>query len=206
MLMKYNLVFSKGYEVRYISHLDLMRTFERALRRSDLPLQYSAGFNPRIKMSFALPLPVSIEGELELASLELSAHISPETIKSKLNQALPTGISIIKCFLDIESSSLSTQITAAAYVAYYRDEVDGSYLNSMLSQNTLIYQKKSKKKTREIDLKEYLYHCSFSPESINFEVKAGNEINIRPNEVLSLLQPNIVPTRIIRKKLYTDHA
>ena len=69
--MKYLVTFEKGESVRWLGHLDLLRTFERAIRRAELPIAFSAGFNPRERLAFASALGVGVTGEAELATIEL---------------------------------------------------------------------------------------------------------------------------------------
>ena len=88
--------FQKGWDLRFISHLDLIRTIERAVRRSGLPAAYSQGFHPRMKLSFGPPLAVGIAGAGEWGDLELTKKTDPQEFKDKLNQVLPPGFKILK--------------------------------------------------------------------------------------------------------------
>ncbi len=92
---RYRLTFSKGEEVKYISHLDLMRSLERALRRADLPLDYSLGFNPRPKISIAAPLAVGVTGTAELMDVILYRPVDPQSLLERLNASLPGGVRIL---------------------------------------------------------------------------------------------------------------
>ena len=76
--MRLMVAFEKGPEIRFIGHLDLMRTMQRALRRSGLPLSFSKGFNPHIRLSFAVPLSVGVVGENELMDVPLEECIPCE--------------------------------------------------------------------------------------------------------------------------------
>ncbi len=80
--------------MRYISHLDLMRLFMRAMRRADLPLKMSEGFSPHPKLSFKRALKLGVESEHEEASILLKFPIEPEDFKSRLQKQLPEGISL----------------------------------------------------------------------------------------------------------------
>src|ERR1051325_1800398 len=90
--MKYLITFEKGEPVRWLGHLDILRTFERAIRRADLPVAFSAGFNPRERIAFANALSVGVTGGAELATLELTGPMPPDEIVSRLNAKLPPGI------------------------------------------------------------------------------------------------------------------
>jgi radical SAM-linked protein len=87
-------VFDKPYALRHIGHLDLMRTMQRALRRSGLPVKYSRGFNPHIKLSFASPLSVGIAGECEIMDVSMEAEVSGEAFAAALDRAMPPGMRV----------------------------------------------------------------------------------------------------------------
>jgi len=82
-------VFEKGFALRHIGHLDLMRTIQRALRRTSLPIRYSNGFNPHIQLSFAAPLSVGVVGMREVMDVPMAAACSEEVFTQELNRVLP---------------------------------------------------------------------------------------------------------------------
>src|SRR5579862_7775423 len=94
---KYLLMFEKGQSVRWLGHLDILRTFERAIRRAGLPVAFSAGFNPRERLAFASALSTGVTGAAEPATLELTAPTPTEEIVCCLNAVLPPGIRITAC-------------------------------------------------------------------------------------------------------------
>jgi radical SAM-linked protein len=93
-MYRINFVFAKKGAMKYISHLDLMRLFTRAMRRADLPMKITEGFSPHPKFSIKRALKLGLESENEEASIVLKERISPETFKDKLQQQLPEGIEI----------------------------------------------------------------------------------------------------------------
>ncbi len=98
MMDKINFVFSKTGSMKYISHLDLMRLFARALRRAEIPVKMTEGFNPHPKLSLKKALKLGIESEGEEATVALARRISPEDFKRKLEAVLPEGIRIKKAY------------------------------------------------------------------------------------------------------------
>jgi len=86
--------FSKKGLMRYISHLDLMRLFTRAMRRARLPLKMSEGFSPHPKLSFKRALKLGVESECEEASILLKFPVTPEDFKDRLQKQLPEGIQV----------------------------------------------------------------------------------------------------------------
>jgi len=93
-MYKVNFIFSKKGLMRYISHLDLMRLFMRAMRRADLPLKMTEGFSPHPKLSFKRALKLGVESEQEQGSIVLKFPVTPEDFKTKLQKQLPEGISL----------------------------------------------------------------------------------------------------------------
>ena len=91
-MMNIRMKFLKDEEVKYISHLDLMRTFQRAMRRAKIPMVYSAGFNPHPEMSFAQALSLGIASVGEYLDIKTKDNINIRELKDKLNNVLPTGL------------------------------------------------------------------------------------------------------------------
>jgi len=93
-MYKVSFIFSKTGLMRYISHLDLMRLFMRAMRRAQLPLKMTEGFSPHPKLSFKRALKLGIESQNEEASIVLKFPVTPEDFKDRLQKQLPEGIEI----------------------------------------------------------------------------------------------------------------
>jgi len=95
-MVKIDIVFSKKGDMRFISHLDLMRLFQRAAMRSGLPITITKGFNPHPKMSFKRALKLGLESEFEEATFYLEDDIAAEDFTARLQGKLPDGINIKK--------------------------------------------------------------------------------------------------------------
>ncbi len=93
-MYKVSFIFSKQGLMRYISHLDLMRLFMRAMRRADLPLKMSEGFSPHPKLSLKRALKLGIESQHEEAAIVLKFPVEPADFKNRLQKQLPEGIEI----------------------------------------------------------------------------------------------------------------
>ncbi|MFH1387455.1 MAG: TIGR03936 family radical SAM-associated protein [bacterium] len=87
--------YRKGEQVKYISHRDLMRAVQRAIRRAELPIAYSQGFNPHMKISWGNALKVGATSEGEFATLQLDGWMNPEKLIPLLNAKLPAGLEVI---------------------------------------------------------------------------------------------------------------
>ncbi|MGM9605998.1 MAG: TIGR03936 family radical SAM-associated protein [Oscillospiraceae bacterium] len=92
------LLFSKTGRAKYISHLDLMRTFQRAFQRADLTIKHTEGFNPHPFISILLPLPLGFSSQCEILEFQLLDDISPDEVPARLNAALPEGIVVETCY------------------------------------------------------------------------------------------------------------
>lgn len=92
--MKYLVTFEKGESVRWLGHLDILRTFERAIRRAELPIAFTAGFNPRERLAFASALSVGVTASAEPATIELAEPLPPAELIERLNSKLPPGIQL----------------------------------------------------------------------------------------------------------------
>ena len=93
---KVKIVFSKTGDMKFISHLDVMRLFQRALRRAGLPVTITQGFTPRLKISIVKALKLGVESSKEEAIFYMDRHIKSEDFINKLNEQLPEGIRITK--------------------------------------------------------------------------------------------------------------
>ena len=94
MEYKINFTFTKKDFVKYISHLDLMRLFSRALRRAEIPVKITQGFSPHLKFSIKRALKLGVESDNEEAAVALNALIKPEEFRAKLQKEIPEGIFI----------------------------------------------------------------------------------------------------------------
>ena len=122
--MKVRIKFSKEGPVKFIGHLDIMRYFQKAIRRADIDIAYSMGFNPHQIMSFASPLSVGHESSGEYFDIELNSMTDTEDIKNRLNEVMTDGIKIIKvAALDEGEGNAMASVAAADYLVRFSDKV-----------------------------------------------------------------------------------
>ncbi|MBO5955258.1 MAG: DUF2344 domain-containing protein [Clostridia bacterium] len=95
-MSKWRLKFSKMGMGKYISHLDLLRTFTRAIHRANLPVRYSQGFNPHQLITFSLPLALGVTSETEFVDIDFEESATPKMIGEALNKTLPPDIKILR--------------------------------------------------------------------------------------------------------------
>ncbi|MBR4030531.1 MAG: TIGR03936 family radical SAM-associated protein [Clostridia bacterium] len=176
-MYKVRLTFEKSGYAKYVSHLDLMRMFQRAFMRSELPISFSQGFNPHQKISIAFPLPLGVTGEKEYMDIELDEQIEFGKLISRLNDALPTDIKV-------SNASFPTQKTSLLSRAVYTVEIDlkndisnlHEKIENVLNQNEIVVEKKTKKGISETDIK---------PSIISFSVLNSDNRKIVLKLVLS---------------------
>ncbi|MGI6735884.1 MAG: TIGR03936 family radical SAM-associated protein [Anaerovoracaceae bacterium] len=112
----YELQFAKEGEIKYTSHLDLMRLFRRAFKRAGVDLVYSHGFNPHPRMSAALPLPLGCTSICEWIDFKTHAEYEPDTIRERLQAVMPEGIRLITCRKKDGKKTLASRCRAASYI------------------------------------------------------------------------------------------
>jgi radical SAM-linked protein len=115
-VQRLRLRFFRGEELKYISHLDLMRFWERALRRAHIPISYSEGFAPHPRISLAAPLPIGTTSEAELMDIFLRRLAPPQFLMQCLDPQLPYGVKLLEAFqIPFSSPSLQSQVRFAEY-------------------------------------------------------------------------------------------
>ena len=155
-------VFAKGEAVKYVSHLALMRAWERIVRRADLPIAYSQGFNPRPRLTFASALPVGSMGCAEVMDMELSRYVEVDEIRSRLAQQLPHGFAIETV---IEVPSQAPKLQADVRYGVYRVTLDAvedeagfqDKLRHLMEEPSLLVWREHKGRMREHDLRPLIH-------------------------------------------------
>ena len=115
-MQRLRVVFSRGEETKYITHLDVMRLWERALRRAGMPLAYSEGFNPHARLALAAPLAVGVTSEAELLDVFLTGRVSPYAFLTRIGEHLPPGIAVSSAVdTPLPAPSLQSQLRFIEY-------------------------------------------------------------------------------------------
>ncbi len=147
-------LFEKTGNARYISHLDLMRVFQRAFKRAGLPLTHTQGFNPRPSVSIALPLSLGVESQCELLDFELESPYACAEIREKLNAALIDGVYIREVYEQgqkIKNLALLQSRLVLEYDGQISDAAE-DVIQSLFSRPELIVEKKGKNGTTQQDI------------------------------------------------------
>jgi len=183
--------FEKSGSAIYISHLDLMRCFERCIRRAGIPLWYTEGYNPRPFLTFALPLSLGITGLNESVDLKLVEDMPLDEVMRRINECLPAGIRIksisepVKKNTAIASSIYSIRLCCPGTDSH---SLSGR-LEEFLSRESIVITKLNKKKKPvESDLKPHIkaYALSLCDEAVNLNItlSSGCTENCNPTLVL----------------------
>ncbi len=149
------LLFEKKGEAVWISHLDLMRLFQRAFKRAGLPLTHTQGYNPRPSVSIALPLSVGVASKCELLDFTLEgAPVSPEEIKERLNAVLVAGIRVQDVYEGGEKLKNLTLLDCQVIMEYDRGIPEGALhsIRELFSRKSLTVEKKGKNGLAEQDI------------------------------------------------------
>ncbi len=154
--------YMRGEELKFISHLDLARTFERALNRGEIPAAYSEGFHPHPKISIAAPLAVGVTSEDEYADFDLSRDMSAEEFRERMNRSLPSGLSILDAKkVDVGGESLMSGIARADYVVSFvlasGEERLRDFVEKALLADKLMIEKDTNKGAKLVDIRPLIY-------------------------------------------------
>lgn len=144
--------FEKTGKLQYISHLDLLRTMQSALRRAKVDMVYSEGFNPHMKINFALPLSIRIESVCEFMDIKTEGRTACADVKDALAGNLPEDMKVLEVY---EAEGKFTDVKYAGYTIcldYGADSEKGAEIGKTLFSAPLTVTKKTKKGEREVDI------------------------------------------------------
>lgn len=205
---RYRVTFARDRTVRFVGHLDLAKTWERILRRSDLPVAYSQGFHPQPKITFASALPVGCTSQAEVMDVVLSEPLDPSDGMRRLAPALPAGIAITSITeAPLQAPALQATLRWAEYIATVevketRDEIL-SQVQAFLAAPSLMRERRGKTyDLRPLVLSLTVEAVHESSAQIAMQLLAHASAGTgRPDEVLAALGWGDAPARIHRRRL-----
>lgn len=174
--------YEKTENAKYVSHLDFVRMFGRAMRRAHFPIAYSEGFNPHPLLTFALPLSVGYTSSCEILEIVLTEPIPCEEIKERLNTVLPGGVKITEVF---EGKSNMKKLDLARYSVY--PEKTPSGIKEFLMLDEIIIEKKTKSGIKECDIRPDIKDIKITPGKIDMLLSAGSRANLKPEVVVKAM-------------------
>jgi radical SAM-linked protein len=204
--------FSRGQEIRFISHLDLIRVWHRALRRAGIRIAYSEGFNPHPRLALAAPLPLGVTSEAELMDIYIDDPLSPQALTARLAPELPEGLAILQAAgVGMGLPSLQAQIRFADYLvrapalgeAEAREAID-----RVLSLSTLPWEHQRDTGAKHYDLRPLINSLrlegfAMGVAAIYMRLRCDSEGAGRPEQVVKALGLDI-PLDIHRTNLVLE--
>ena len=155
--------YKKENNMKFLSHLELIKTLERAFRRMNFKMAFSQGFNPKPKISYAAPLPVGVETECDYLDVELLEKIDLEALLENQKQFLPNGLEFLEAKYRDKSKKMMALITDSAYIIqliteekYSKEDIQ-SKLDAFEAEDKITFEKMTKKnKLKVVDIKPFI--------------------------------------------------
>lgn len=221
------LKFTKEDEVKYISHLDLMRTFQRVIRRADIPIAYSSGFNPHQELSFGAPLALGVTSHAEYVDIKLDRDMPIAEIVDRLNANIPKGIRILGgAVLGEKAKPAMSIVTHSRFTIRMKikdltSEMLQKKIDSFLENEKILVMKEQPKKNfalKEIDIKPMIVYMQVLPGSelngsgneyfVNCLLQNGSRANLNPELLMKAFIDftgyEISGIKVNREELYAE--
>ena len=204
--------FKKRDRAKYISHLDMTRLFQRAVRRSGITMWYTEGFHPHLYMTFALPLSLGIESDCESVDMRLMDDLDFDVVKDKLNAVLPRGIEIYKI---CEPKMKANLINRSKYTVKLFDLSEKkAQFEAFLEQNEIMMLKKGKAGEKLVNVKPFIFDYSFHKVGNDLEgslvLASGNTNTLNPQMLLNLFAEgenvSVEGAFILRSEILTENG
>jgi radical SAM-linked protein len=188
--MKARIKFRKFGAMKFIGHLDIMRFFQKVMRRADIPIAFTGGFSPHMIMSFANPLGVGVTSDGEYFDIELSEEINMSDAVIRMNAVSVEGIEIVN-MVPISDDKKQTGMSIVAAADYLSTVKKGMLpfdwkekLSLFMNQEQILIVKTTKKSEREVDIKPMIYQLNVSDDSVYMQVACGSVENLKPELVM----------------------
>lgn len=215
--MKIRIKFRKYGEMKFIGHLDMMRYFQKAMRRAGIDICYSEGFSPHMIMSFASPLGVGLTSDGEYLDIEVGETFSSKESMERLNQVMAQGVEVVsfRRIPDGKASNAMALLAAADYEIRFREGMEPKTgwekaFDDFCAQSRIPVIKKTKKGERELDIRPLLYRAERRDNCIYLQLAAGSADNLKPElvmEAFGVYAEMTLPEYALlihRLELYTD--
>lgn len=197
--MKARIKFRKYGAMKYIGHLDVMRYFQKVMRRGNIPIAFTGGYSPHMIMSFAQPLGVGVTSDGEYLDIELTEAIPSKCAVAQMNEVMAEGIDIVS-FVEIPEDKKQSGMTITAAADYrvtfpvspkFPEEIRRipehwtGQAERFLSQEKITVMKATKRSEKEVDIKPMIYDMQVEDEDIYLFLAAGSENNLKPDLVMN---------------------
>lgn len=218
--MKIRMKFKKQGALKFVGHLDILRYFQKVMRRADVDICYSEGFSPHQIMSFAAPLGVGLLSNGEYVDIEVSSTKDSKTMIEQINRANAEGLEVIsyKRLEDTTKNAMS-MVAAADYKVWFKEgyapeDIENFFrrFEEFAARDRIEIVKKTKKGEKSIDLKTCLYEITVENRVIFMKLASGSTANIKPELVLSTFYESIgepyplFAFQVEREEVYGDQG
>ena len=197
-MLKARIKFRKYGSMKFIGHLDVMRFFQKVMRRADIPIAFSGGYSPHMIMSFAQPLGIGLTSDGEYLDIELTEPIDSKEAVARMNAVSVEGIEMLSMVqISEEKKASGMTITAASdYQVFLLESGKSSELRrqipeewkeaweKFLAQDQILVWKKTKKSEKEVDIKPMIFSSEIKEDYIYLFLATGSEQNLKPNLVM----------------------
>jgi len=191
--LKARIKFRKYGVMKFIGHLDVMRFFQKVMRRADIPIAFTGGFSPHMIMSFANPLGVGVTSDGEYFDIELTEEIDMQAAVARMNETVVEGIEIVN-MVPISDDKKQTGMSIVAAADYLSSLKKGEFpedwkkkAEGFMSQPSISIIKKTKKSEKEVDIKPMIYKFEVRDDSVYMLVATGSVENLKPELVMQAL-------------------
>lgn len=215
--MKARVKFSKQGTMKFIGHLDIMRYFQKAIRRAGIDIAYTEGLSPHMIMSFASPLGVGLTSDAEYMDIELRSPVSSREAIAALNRVNVEGITVTGFWQipEDKKNKAMTLVAAADYTLRFRKGYapKGDWQSSIshfYARKSIPVIKKSKKAEKEVDIRPMIYEMSVNAGTVFLKLAAGSAANLKPDLVMDTylasigIEPVPFAYEINRCEVYAD--
>lgn len=178
--------------MKFIGHLDIMRYFQKVMRRADVDIRYSEGFSPHQIMSFAAPLGVGLESHGEYVDIEVLSTDSSEEMLRRINAAMVDGMKALEYkLLPDDAANAMSVVAAADYSLKFREGYEpkdwdafAAGLEIFMKQEQILIMKKTKKSEKEIDIRPMICDLIVGDHEIRMKIATGSAANLKPDAVI----------------------
>ena len=189
------ITFGKSGTLKYTSNLDMAKIWERTLRRADLPILYTKGFNTRPRIQLAMPLPLGITSDCEILDIALRETIAFDEceLRRRLLSVAPAGLTIVAIEdVDLRESALHGRIISAEYRIVFLDEIAAPLLreriDALLAKETIIVERRRKRKRSVMDIRPLIIGLKVDANGdLRAHLSVGDRGNLRPDHLLEQL-------------------
>ena len=211
VVQRLRITFGKSGTLKFTSSLDVAKIWERVLRRADLPILYTKGFNTRPRIQLAMPLPLGISSECEILDISLRERINIDEaeLRARLLAVSPQGLTILGIVeVDPRASTLHSLVNSAEYRIRFLDEIDPVSLcqriDDILSRESIIVDRTRRRKRSVMDIRPLILALYLDDEhDLIAHLSVGDRGNLRPDQVIELLNLQDCHHRVHRYKLHT---